>query len=106
MLGSRLLACRQGGTWMLALLVAVATLRRMLELGGSPAEQSEVVARLAALLRSRGLSLGIRAQAEADQGDEAAAARDRRAAADARAEAIARYREFLKKYPDAPRIDE
>jgi tetratricopeptide (TPR) repeat protein len=83
-----------------------ATLRRMLELGGPASEQAEVVARLAALLRARGLALTIRAAAEADSGQEAAAARDRRAAADARAEAISRYRELLKKYPRAPRTDE
>src|SRR5438445_669741 len=83
-----------------------AALRRMLELGGSSAEQAEALARLAALLRSRGLALSIRAQAEADQGNEAAAVRDRRAAADARAEAVARYRELLNKYPRAPRTDE
>src|SRR6185295_11928131 len=83
-----------------------ATLRRMLELGGSQQEQAEVVSRLAALLRSRGLQLSIRAQAAADAGDETSAARDRRAAADARAEAIARYREVLKKYPGAARTDE
>src|SRR5207245_759164 len=82
-----------------------AALRRMLELGGSSAEQAEALARLAALLRSRGLALSIRAQAEADQGNEAAV-RDRRAAADARAEAVARYRELLNKYPRAPRTDE
>ena len=35
-----------------------------------------------------------------------AAANDRRAAADARAEAVARYRERLKKFPNAPRTDE
>lgn len=83
-----------------------ATLRRMLELGGPASEQAEVVARLAGLLRARGLALSIRASAEADAGDEAAASRDRRAAADARAEAISRYRELLKKYPGAPRTDE
>jgi tetratricopeptide (TPR) repeat protein len=82
------------------------TLRRMLELGGSPSEQAEALARLAGLLRARGLALTIRAQAAADAGDEIAAARDRRAASDARAEAIARYRELLKKYPRAPRTDE
>jgi cellulose synthase operon protein C len=82
------------------------TLRRMLQLGGSPLEQAEVLGRLAGLLRSRALGLTIRAQAAADAGDEAAAARDRRAAADGRAEAIARYREMLKKYPSAPRTDE
>src|SRR4051794_19010154 len=81
-------------------------LRRMLELGGSPLEQSEVVSRLAGLLRSRAFRLSIRGQAAADAGDEAAAAKDRRAAADARAEAIARYREMLKKYPRAARTDE
>src|SRR5256885_6625729 len=83
-----------------------AALRRMLELGGSPAEQAEALARLAGLLRARGLELTVRAQAAADSSDEAAAAKDRRAAADARAEAIARYRELLKKYPHAPRTDE
>jgi len=83
-----------------------AALRRMLGLGGSPAEQAEVLARLAGLLRSRGLALSIRSQAEAEAGDEAASARDKRAAADARAEAIGRYQELLKKYPRAPRTDE
>src|SRR6266403_3697369 len=132
--GCGLPALRQGGNCMIALLIAAAvaqpgrdptllhrgaepivaareqeqeaTLRRMLELGGSSAEQAEVVARLAGLLRARGLALSIRAQAAADDGDEAAAARDRRGAADARAEAIARYQELLKKYPRAPRTDE
>src|SRR5438067_4683425 len=79
-----------------------AALRRMLELGGSSAEQAEALARLAALLRSRGLALSIRAEAEADQGNEAAAVRDRRAAADARAEAVARYRVPFNKYARAP----
>ena len=83
-----------------------ATLRRMLELGGSASGQAEALARLAGLLRARGLALTVRAQESADAGDEAAAAKDRRAAADARAEAIARYRELLKKYPHAPRTDE
>jgi len=83
-----------------------ATLRRMLELGGSPSGQAEALARLAGLLRARGLELATRGQTAADAGDEAAAAKDRRAAADARAEAIARYRELLKKYPHAPRTDE
>src|SRR5207237_1561916 len=133
--GSRLCAHRRyGGISMLALLIAAAVaqpgrdptllhrdagavvaakeqeqeaaLRRMLELGGSPAEQAEALARLAGLLRSRGLAASIRAQAEADEGNEAAAARDRRAAGDARAESIARYRELLNKYPRAPRTDE
>ena len=81
-------------------------LRRMLSLGGSAAEQAEALGRLAALLRSRGLTLAIRAQREADEGDEAAAQRDRTRSADSRAEAISRYRELLKKYPDAPRTDE
>jgi len=82
------------------------TLRRMLGLGGPGSEQAEVLARLAGLLRARGLSLGIRAAREADAGDEAGAARDRREAAEARDEAISRYRELLRKYPDAPRTDE
>ena len=81
-------------------------LRRLLSLGGSAEEQAEVTARLAAVLRARGLSLSIRAQAEADQGDEVSAGRDRATAAAVRAEAIARYRELLKKYPAAPRLDE
>ena len=82
------------------------TLRQMLDLGGSPAEQAEVLARLAGLLRARGLSLYIRSQAESDAGDAAAAAADKAHAAGARAEAIARYRELLKKYPKAPHTDE
>src|SRR5260370_27761498 len=81
------------------------TLRRMLALGGAPAEQGEVTARLAALLRARGLKLFIRAQAESDAGDEAAASQDRARAAGARTEAIARYRALPTKYPDAPRPD-
>jgi tetratricopeptide (TPR) repeat protein len=83
-----------------------AALRRMLELGGSPSGQAEALAHLAGLLRARGLALAIRAQAASDAGDEVAAAKDRRAAADARAEAIARYRELLKKHPRGPRTDE
>jgi TolA-binding protein/Flp pilus assembly protein TadD len=82
------------------------TLRRLLSLGGSAEEQAEVTARLAALLRARGLSLSIRAQAESDQGDEVSAGRDHAQAAAARAEAIARFHELLKKYPEAPRLDE
>src|SRR5438445_8837985 len=62
------------------------TLRRLLTLGGSAEEQAEVTARLAALLRARGLTLSIRAQAEADQGDDATAGSDRARAADARTE--------------------
>src|SRR2546423_8905828 len=80
-----------------------AALRRMLELGGSPAEQAEALARLAGLLRSRGLALSIRAQAEADQGNEAAAVRDRPARADARAGAGARYPGLPNKHPRPPR---
>src|SRR5258708_12442174 len=82
------------------------SLRRLLELGGTPKEEAEVLARLAGLLRARGLTLAIQAQSEADSGDEAAAARDRTDAADARSEAIARYHELLKKYPNAGRTDE
>ena len=82
------------------------SLRNLLELGGSTVEQSEVLARLAGLLRARGLALSIRAQAESDAGNEAAGAADKARGADARAEAIARYREFLKKFPDAGRTDE
>ena len=82
------------------------SLRNLLTLGGSPAEQSEVLARLAGLLRARGLALSIRAQAESDAGNEAAGAVDKAHGADARAEAIARYRELLKKFPDAGHTDE
>src|SRR5258705_6975753 len=57
-----------------------AALRRMLSLGGSPAEQAEGVARLAGLLRAPGLDLSIRAQSAADPGDEAASAPDPRRA--------------------------
>jgi tetratricopeptide (TPR) repeat protein len=82
-----------------------AALRRMLQLGGSSSEQAEVLARLANTLRSRALSLSIRAQAE-DQDDGAAAERDRKTAETARAEAVARYRERLHKFRDAPGTDE
>ena len=82
------------------------SLRNLLALGGSPAEQSEVLARLASLLRARGLALSIQAQAESDAGNEAAGSADKARAADARAEAILRYRELLKKFPDAGRTDE
>ena len=82
------------------------SLRRLLELGGSPTEQSEVLARLAGLLRARGLALSIGAQAESDAGNEAASAADKARGADARTEAIARYRELLKKFPEAGHTDE
>src|SRR2546430_17372863 len=80
-----------------------AALRRMLELGGSPAEPAAALARLAGLLRSRGLAASIPAQAEADQSNEATAARHRAAARDARAEALARYTQPPHKDPPAPR---
>jgi tetratricopeptide (TPR) repeat protein len=82
-----------------------AALRRMVQLGGSPAEQAEVLARLAGTLRSRALSLSIRAQAE-DDSDAPAAERDRKTAEVARTEAIARYRERLQKFPKAAGTDE
>ena len=80
-------------------------LRSLLALGVSESEQAEVTARLANLLRARGLGLSIRAAAEADQ-DPAGAERDRTAAQAARAEAVALYRDLLRKYPRAPRLDE
>src|SRR3954470_14688316 len=80
-------------------------LRKLLLLGGSDAEQAEILQRLAATLRARGLSLSIRAQAEADQGD-AAADRDKADAQAARTEAISLYRQLLQRYPRAPRADE
>ena len=61
------------------------SLRKILQLGGSPQEQAEVLARLAAVLRAKGLRLALNGQTEADK----------TAAADARAEAVARYRELL-----------
>lgn len=82
------------------------TLRRLLALGGAPEEQAEVTARLAAVLRARGLALAIRSQQEGDAGDTAAAERDRLAAAVARTEAIARYRELLKTFPGSKKQDE
>ncbi|HEY2028594.1 MAG TPA: tetratricopeptide repeat protein [Myxococcales bacterium] len=82
-----------------------AALRRMVQLGGSPAEQAEVLARLAGTLRSRALALSIRAQAE-DDTDSAAAERDRKTAEVARDEAITRYRERLTKFPKAEGTDE
>ena len=81
-------------------------LRRLLALGGAADEQAEVTARLAAVLRQRGLTLAIRAQGEGDAGDAAAAEKDKATAAEARTEAIARYRELLKKYPKSLRQDE
>ncbi len=80
-------------------------LRSLLALGGSEAEQAEVTARLANLLRARGLALTIRAAAEADQ-DRVAAERDKAAAQAARSEAVALYRELLRKFPRAPKLDE
>src|SRR3954464_15978369 len=44
-------------------------LRKLLLLDGSYAEQAEILQRLAATLRARGLSLVIRAQPDAVQGD-------------------------------------
>ena len=80
-------------------------LRSLLALGGSEAEQAEVTARLANLLRARGLALTIRAAAEADQ-DPAAAERHKAAAQVARSEGVALYRELLRKFPRAPKLDE
>jgi TolA-binding protein len=82
-----------------------AALRRLLQLGGSPAEQAEVLARLANTLRARALTLTIHAQAE-DTENPAAAERERKIAETARNEAIARFRERLQKYPGAPGTDE
>jgi tetratricopeptide (TPR) repeat protein len=82
-----------------------AALRRLLQLGGSTAEQAEVLARLANTLRARALTLTIRAQAE-DTENPAAAERERKIAETARNEAIVRFRERLRKYPDAPGTDE
>ena len=80
-------------------------LRSLLALGGSDREQAQVTARLANLLRSRGLSLALRAAAEAEN-DPSAAERDRTAAQVARTEAIGLYRELLRRYPSAPKLDE
>src|SRR5207302_887272 len=81
------------------------TLRKLLALGGPDAEQAEVLARLANLLRARALRLSVEAQIGESEGRPAAAAlRDR--AQQARSEAIARFRELWKKYPQAPRLDE
>ena len=80
-------------------------LRSLLALGGSEVEQAEITARLANLMRSRGLASSIRAAAEADQ-DPHAAERDKTAGQTARSEAVALYREVLRKYPRAPRLDE
>ncbi len=80
-------------------------LRNLLRLGGGPEQQAEITARLAGSLRARGLALGIRAQGEAD-GDPAAAEKDLAVATAARAEAVDRYRELLKKYPSSGKQDE
>src|SRR5471030_1177713 len=82
-----------------------AALRRLLQLGGSTAEQAEVLARLANTLRARSLTLTIRAQAE-ESAYAAAAERERKIAQTARTEAISRFREHLSKYPNAPGTDE
>ena len=71
-------------------------LRRMLQLGGSAGEQAEALARLAAVLRAKGLHLALQGKTDADA----------RAASAARTEAIARYRDLLRRYPAAPRTDE
>ena len=80
-------------------------LRSLLALGGGAREQAEVTGRLANLLRSRGLALAVRGASEAE-GNPATAERDRAAAQVARSEAIALYRELLRKYPSAPKLDE
>jgi len=84
----------------------VSALRKLLALGGNDAEQAEILQRLAATLRARGLSLAIRAQSESDSGDGGAAERDRASAQSLRAEAISLYRRLLKTYPRASRLDE
>jgi TolA-binding protein len=81
-------------------------LRRLLDQGGPSGEQAEVLARLAATLRGRGLERGIAAQVAQDEGRQAAAQAARASAAQARAEAIARYRELLHRFPAWPRQDE
>ena len=81
-------------------------LRKLLALGGNDAEQAQIIQRLAATLRARGLSLAIRGQAESDSGEGAAAERDRMAAQALRTEAISLYRHLLKTHPRAPRLDE
>src|SRR5438105_1194091 len=81
-------------------------LRRLLALGGNDSEQAEIIQRLAATLRARGLSLAIRAQAGPDAGDAVAADRDRTTAQSFRTEAISLYRRLVKTYPRAPRLDE
>ncbi|TMB08820.1 MAG: hypothetical protein E6J64_00840 [Deltaproteobacteria bacterium] len=80
-------------------------LRSLLALGGSEAEQAEVTARLANLMRGRGLALTVRAAAEVDA-DASAAERDKAFAQVARSEAVTLYRELLRKYPRAPKLDE
>src|SRR5215470_17759119 len=80
-------------------------LRNLLALGGSEREQAEVTQRLANLLRARGLALAVRAAAEAEN-DPGGAERRRAGGQAARSEAIALYRELLRKYPAAPRLDE
>ena len=81
-------------------------LRKLLALGGSQIEQAEVTARLASALRAQGLALAIRAQAEQDAGNAEQVKKDSARSTLARTEAIARYRELLKKYPTAPKLDE
>src|SRR5438128_10690142 len=80
-------------------------LRSLLALGGSEAEQAEVTARLANLMRGRGLALTVRAAAEVDA-DPSAAERDKASAQVARSEAVSLYRELLRKYRRAPKLDE
>ncbi|HWE23633.1 MAG TPA: tetratricopeptide repeat protein [Myxococcales bacterium] len=80
-------------------------LRNLLALGGGDRELAEVTGRLANLLRSRGLTNAVRAAEEAET-DPGRAERDRAAAQVARSEAITLYRELLRKYPRAPRLDE
>lgn len=79
------------------------TLRKLLALGGPAEEQAEVLTRLANLLRARALALSSQANTS---DDEVSGAALRGRAKAIRDEAVARYRELVKKYPSAPRMDE
>ena len=78
-------------------------LRSLLKLGGPEEEQAEVLTRLANVLRARALELTTQGNVAEDESKGAAI---REKAKVVRTEAIARYRELVKGYPNAPRMDE
>jgi cellulose synthase operon protein C len=81
-------------------------LRKLIDQGGPEVEQAEVLARLSGTLRARALALTIASQSEPEGSSADGPQGNRAKAAQARAEAIVRYRELLRRFPRWQRQDE